>query len=107
MSQSRNQKQQYWAEQLQRAEASGLSLIDYARLNNLSPAHLYQWRSTFKKQDTPKVTKTDEQHHFAQVVSTVEPNNTLTIQLGHANLVFGSLPDPSWIVALLEQAHNP
>jgi len=44
MSQSRNQKQQYWAEQIQRAEASGLSLIDYARLNILSTAHLYQCR---------------------------------------------------------------
>lgn len=100
-------KQQYWIEQLQRADASGLSLIDYARLNNIPPAHLYQWRSTLKKQNASPATKPTEPHHFAQVVSTVTPSIPLTLQLGHAQLQFGNLPEPEWILALLAQAHKP
>jgi len=107
MSPSATDKRQYWSDQLQRAEQSGLSLVEYARLNNLNPAHLYQWRSTLKKQSNSQVTKSDDQHHFAQVVSTVAPSVALSLQLGHANLTFGSLPEPAWIVALLEQAHKP
>ena len=104
---AKTNKQQYWAEQLKQAEDSGLSLVDYARLNNIPPAHLYQWRSTLKKQKGSHNIKTSEPHHFAQVVSTVTPIIPLTLQLGHAQLQFGSLPDPDWIVALLAQAHKP
>lgn len=100
-------KQQYWTEQLKQAEESGLSLVEYARVNNIPPAHLYQWRSTLKKQNASHNSTVAEPHHFAQVVSTVAPSVPLSLQLGHAQLQFGSLPDPQWIVALLAQAHKP
>ena len=105
MPQPLTKKQQYWSDQLQRAEASGLSLSEYARQNDIALKHLYQWRSTLKK--LAQVEHSNEPHHFAQVVSTVSPTIPLTLQLGHAQLNFGSLPEPGWILALLEQAHKP
>jgi len=100
------QKLQYWSEQLQRVEDSGLSLVEYARQNDIPPAHLYQWRSTLKKLHIPRAIGDEPAHHFTQVVSTVAPSVPLSLQLGHANLQFRSLPEPTWIVSLLEQAHK-
>ena len=95
-------KQQYWSDQLQKAESSGLSLAAYAREHNIPLAKLYQWRSTLRQKQSPA----PEELSFAQVVSTVSPSAPLSIQLGHAQLQFGVLPEPEWILSLLERAHS-
>lgn len=96
MSNSLTEKQQFWSEQLQRAEQSGVSLADYARANNLNPQKLYQWRSTLKKQVTTSVTT---ETHFAQVI----PGSVdlLSVHLPSAQLSFTTLPDAEWLVRVI------
>ena len=99
MSISLTEKQQFWSEQLQRAEQSGASLADYARANNINPQKLYQWRSTLKKQITTSVTT---ETHFAQVVpGTID---LLTVHLPCAQLSFTTLPDAQWLARLIAAA---
>ena len=102
MSHQLTSKQQYWSEQLQRAEESGISLADYARANNIEPQKLYQWRSTLRKQTTTSVTT---ETHFAQVTPT--SIGFLTVHTATAQLSFNALPDAEWLARLIHLASLP
>jgi len=102
MAQSLTDKQQFWTEQLQRAEESGVSLAEYARANNIVPQKLYQWRSALKKQITTSVTT---ETHFAQIVPSAV--DSLTVHLPSAQLSFNSLPDPDWLGRLIVASTPP
>ena len=95
-------KQQFWSEQLKRAEESGVSLANYDRSNNLDPQKLYQWRSTLKKQVTTSITT---ETHFARVI----PGATelLTVHLPSAQLSFTTLPDAEWLVRVIAASAQP
>ena len=97
-------KQQYWSEQLQRAEESGVSLANYARANNVPVQKLYQWRSTLRKQTITSVT-TETQ--FAQVVHSSLQTHLLTVSFCGAQLSFNTLPDPAWLSQLLNKPTLP
>ena len=99
MSISRTRKQQYWYEHLQKADRSGSSLADYARLNDIPPQKLYQWRNTLKAQMTTEITT---ETRFTQVMTPPNCGPSLTLHLGNAQLAFARLPDPSWLGRLLE-----
>jgi len=94
------EKQQYWSDTLQLAEQSGHSLAEYARLNNIPPQKLYQWRSTLKKQET--TTEISTESHFTRVVSTTTLSS-LSVQLPNVQLRFSTLPDPVWLAELLNR----
>jgi len=96
MSRLSTKKQQFWSDQLQRAEKSGISLADYARANNIEPQKLYQWRSTLKKQVTTAVTT---ETHFARAIP--GSVNLLTVHLPSAQLEFNTLPDAEWLARLI------
>lgn len=96
MHQSLTEKQQYWSEQLQRAEESGITLAEYARAHNIEPQKLYQWRSTLKKQVTTSVTT---ETHFARALPVA--SSFLTVHLPTAQLEFSSLPDADWLSRLI------
>lgn len=104
MSKILTEKQQYWSDQLQRAEQSGVSLADYARANNIPAQKLYQWRSTLRNQTITSVT-TETQ--FAQVVQSPAPVSMLTVCLPAAELSFNTLPDPDWLSQLLCKISSP
>jgi len=101
MSRTLTEKQQFWSEQLQRAEESGISLADYARANDIEPQKLYQWRSTLKKQVTTVTTEA----HFAQAI----PGSfaLLTVHLPSAQLEFNTLPDAEWLSRLVAASPPP
>ena len=96
MSQALTEKQQYWSDQLQRAEESGISLADYARANDIEPQKLYQWRSTLKKQVTTAVTT---ETHFTQAIP--GSIHLMTVHLPSAQLEFSTLPDADWLARLI------
>lgn len=46
-------KEQHWRELLQRWQASGLSVADFCRQEQLAPAAFYAWRRTLRQRDQP------------------------------------------------------
>ena len=92
------EKQRYWAEILETAEESGLSLTEFAKTKDIPAQKLYQWRSTLRDQPAPK--KPSAPTKFAQVV--VPPLcGAMTIELNGARLGFERLPDVQWFNHLL------
>lgn len=94
--QAKTEKQRLWLNRLQEAEASGLSLADYARANNFAVQSFYQWRSTLKANSSSAPSKT---HHFSQVVTSAPAG--LVVEMNNARLQFSHLPAPRWLNALL------
>lgn len=43
------ERQQYWLDHLNVAEANGISLVDYAKANELKVKDLYQWKTSLTK----------------------------------------------------------
>lgn len=94
------EKQQYWSEHLQKAEAFDGTMADYARQQGLSPQHLYQWRSELRKRERKQ---SDDYPVFTEVKppSYHSPTQTITLQLGRAHITFSSLPDAQWLARLI------
>ena len=53
MIEPKTEMQRQWAEVLEEAKASGISLADYARANNFVAQTLYQCRSVLKEREKP------------------------------------------------------
>lgn len=92
-------KQQYWSEQLDRAHRSGQSLSKYAKEQNIPAQKLYQWRNALKKITTTQTTH--EEVQFAEVIAPGFRTPSLRVNIGDASLEFYGLPDPQWILSLL------
>ena len=92
-------KQQYWSEQLNKANSSGLSLAQYAKEQNIPIQKLYQWRSTLKKVTTTKTVS--EEVKFAPVAISDYRPVALRLCMEESLLEFGVLPEPDWLAALL------
>lgn len=92
-------KQQYWSEQLDKAQRSGQSLSEYAREQNIPAQKLYQWRSALKKITTTQTTH--EEVHFAEVIAPSFRTPSLRVEMFDAALEFYGLPDPQWVLSLL------
>lgn len=91
-------KQQYWSQHLEQADHFDGSLADYARSQGLSAQHLYQWRNVLRKREITEVaTKTV----FTEVTRSGFAGPSLTLQLGSAQMAFGSLPDAAWLRQLI------
>ena len=89
--------QKFWTEKLKQAEQSGLSLVDFARQENIPAQKLYQWRSTLRS----KTTSVTQETRFTRVVtSAVVGGADLTVVLPSAKLQFQSLPDVRWLSEL-------
>ena len=97
MSQPLTDKQQYWSDQLQRAQDSGLSIVEYAKANDIPAQKLYQWRNTLKSTKTTVKQET----RFTRVITGNTAPSGLQIQLPGARLQFSELPDASWLAQLL------
>ena len=99
MSQQLTAKQQHWSEVLESAENSGLSLVEYAKANQLEPQSLYRWRNQLKKST---IEKTESVTQFSQVVATnYSAMPSLSIDLHDAQLQFNELPNPEWLARFL------
>lgn len=96
-------KQQFWSEQLERADQSGLSLSDFAKAQNIPVQKLYQWRSTLRKKTT--VQTVCEEIQFAEVSTSGFAPPLLSLHLGDVTLQFGHLPDYQWLGALLNRVN--
>ena len=94
------EKQQYWSEHLQKAEAFDGSVADYARQQGLSPQHLYQWRSELRKRESKQ---SDDRAVFTEVKQSAyhSRSQTISVQLGRAHIIFSSLPDAQWLARLI------
>lgn len=98
MNKARSEKQQYWLNHIEAANESGLSLVEYARTNNLKAQHLYQWRSALKNESISVATETQ----FTRVVTTTPAaSNQLTLRTANVALEFDTLPDALWLAAVL------
>lgn len=98
MTQALTAKQQYWSQHLLQADSFEGSLADYARSQGLSAQHLYQWRNVLRKREITQVaTKTV----FTEVTRSGFAGPSLTLHLGAAQMVFGSLPDVRWLSQLI------
>ena len=92
------EKQQYWCEQLQRADSFDGSLADFARHQGIKAQTLYQWRSALRKRE---ITQVASQTVFTEVAQSSFAAPGLVMYLGDAQLVFSVLPDPRWLGGLL------
>ena len=90
MNEPKTEMQRQWAEILEEAEASGMSLADYARPHNFAAQTLYQWRSTL--QASTASTSAVAKPPFTKVVTPSLPSG-LTVELNGARLRFDRLPD--------------
>ena len=75
MSQQLTPKQQHWTEILESADNSGLSLVEYAKANQLSPQSLYRWRNQLKKYAT------DTKKSVAQFSQVITPSYSASPRL--------------------------
>lgn len=91
-------KQQYWSEQLLRADAFDGSLAAYAKTQRISAQTLYRWRSYFKHTTT---TTSEAKTIFTQVVNSPIPDACIKLTLGNIHLHFTRLPDPQWLAELI------
>lgn len=101
MSQQLTAKQQHWSEILESAENSGLSLVEFAKANQLEPQSLYRWRNQLKKSS---IETTETLTQFSQVVATsYSAMPSMSIELHNAQLHFNELPNPEWLARFLAQ----
>lgn len=96
-------KQNYWSEQLLRADAFDGSLTQYAQNQNISVQTLYYWRNYFKRSSAIK-TKTKQA--FTQVVSAPGSDVCVRLQMGNIQLHFARLPDPRWLSEFITATHT-
>jgi transposase-like protein len=92
------EKQQYWSEQLEQANAFDGSLADYARHQGIRVQTLYQWRSALRKRE---ITSAVVESGFTEVLPSFRINTSLTVQIGNAQLAFNQLPDAEWLARLI------
>jgi len=92
------EKQQYWSEQLLRADAFDGSLAAYAKTQSISAQTLYRWRSYFRH---PTTTTSEAKTIFTQVVNASIPDACIKLTLGNIQLHFTRLPDPQWLAELI------
>ena len=99
MQQGLTSKQQYWTEQLQKADAFNGSVADYAKSQGLKVQDFYRWRHFFNQQC---ITEQTTNTIFTQVVSTTTASApSVTLSSGDMQLHFGRLPDPRWLAQFL------
>lgn len=91
-------KQQHWSEQLQRAEAFGGTIADYARQQGIPAQDLYRWRNLLRKRE---ITQSSSQTVFTEVTQSSFSGPCLTLHLGKAQMVFQSLPQAQWLASLI------
>ena len=92
------EKQQYWSEKLQQADAFNGSLAAYAQTQNIPAQILYRWRSYFRQAST---TKREAKPLFTQVVNTSMPDVGIKLSIGHVQIQFTQFPDPQWLAAFI------
>ncbi len=97
------EKQQYWSEQLLRADAFDGSLAAYAKTQSISAQTLYRWRSYFKHTTT---TTSEAKTIFTQVVNTTMPDVCIKLKMGNIQLQFTRLPDPQWLASLISASDS-
>lgn len=99
MSQQLTPKQQHWSEILESADNSGLSLVEFAKANQLNAQSLYRWRNQLKK-NTLETSESVTQ--FSQVVATSYSSMpSMSIKLHNVQLQFNELPNPEWLARFL------
>lgn len=91
-------KEQFWLDHIEAASRSGLSIVQYAKQNDIKAQRLYQWRNVIKSRST---TISTEEKFTRVVTSTPLPSARITLRLTGATLEFDSLPDPQWLSSLL------
>lgn len=99
-------KQQYWLDHFQQADASGKTLAQYADDAGLNIQLLYNWRKKLRSQGLlPSFAPRGEPAaHFARVIRSAseicEPN-ALVLATGSVTLRFESLPDADWLARMI------
>jgi len=104
MSHQLTPKQQHWSEILESADKSGLSLVEFAKANQIDAQSLYRWRNQLKK---TTVDTTESIAQFSQVVATsYSAQPCMSINCQNAQLQFNELPGPEWLARFLaHQGH--
>ncbi len=97
------EKQQYWSEQLLRADAFDGSLAAYAKTQSISAQTLYRWRSYFKHTTT---SVPEAKTMFTQVVNMPMSDAGIKLTLGNIQLQFTRLPDPQWLASLINASNS-
>ncbi len=97
-------KQQYWSEQLERADRNGQSLAEYAKTHNIPVQKLYQWRSTLKSKTTTRTLS--EEVQFAELFSPSMGVSVLNLHYNHTSLQFDVLPSAEWLARLVRELHS-
>jgi len=95
-------KQQYWSEQLLKADAFDGSLTQYAQAQNISVKMLYYWRGYFKRSSA---TGAKTKPAFTQVVNAPMTDVCIKLQMGTIQLQFTRLPDPRWLSEIIATRH--
>ena len=101
------ERQQYWLGHIKAADASGGSCVEYATVHDLDVKHLYQWKTTLRRQGLlPGTAPTSS---FVAVtpssVSIAPINCILNLPNGIRVQIAGSL-DASVLGQILSVAHG-
>lgn len=98
-------KQQFWLDHFQQADASGKTLAQYADDAGLNIQLLYNWRKKLRSQGllASFAPRSEPVVHFARVISSSEPceRDALVLAVGAVTLRFGSLPDAEWLARMI------
>jgi hypothetical protein len=105
------ERQQYWLEHLRAASARGVSLAEYARMEQLDSDALYRWRTLFRRRGeiTAKETKEATVRFSAvRIDNGSAALSAVTVRVGSVlQIECASLPSPQWLAAFArELAHR-
>lgn len=106
----------YWTKHIKAIESQSISIAEYARRNDLNPQQIYRWRYRLKNSDFSDsgASVNYEQHTKTSRFLAVELSNTVqtstvncTLKLApNMTLDFNNLPDPKWLMDLVNVMRN-
>lgn len=108
----------YWAQHIAAIQKESVSIAEYARRQGLDPQQLYRWRHRLKNESAvqnPTHEPTQHQRHiqsnrFISVQledSMTTDTNGCILRLGPGiSLELSTLPDPQWLVRVLNASRS-
>jgi hypothetical protein len=103
---TRQAKREKWDGIIRDFESSGLSAYRYAKEHQISKSSLY---IELRKRRTRSKTSPQQPavHEFKlSELQPYKPPQALKVNIGEADLIFGELPDPQWLAALIKEVER-
>ena len=103
-------KEEQWRERFSQLQASGLTVVDFCKQQNVGISTYYTWRARLGLDISPqKVAKQSSRFvqvktvNTTEVISQQEPQ--IIIQIGQVNLQLSHSTKPSWIAQLVREVN--